>query len=370
MENSAGLYIHLPFCAKKCKYCDFYSLSYNGDTAAVYTDGVIKEFQSITKQYPSLTYDTAYLGGGTPGILEKSLLQKLIATLKENPHFKPAEFTIEVNPVSHADFSFYKNMGITRVSVGVQTLDASLLKMLGRLHSADEARQTLAAASAVFSDVSADLMIGLPGQTTQDVLESLEGVFPYVNHVSVYILKLSDDVPLAKEIARGALQLPDDDQTADVYDAAYAFLQTNGYARYEISNFARENAHSRHNIKYWRREPYIGLGAAAHSFLGGARYENPADITRYLNGENAINSVKEVTLSQEESLFEEIMLRLRLKEGLNIDQINRGYNLSFCDKFAAPLAALKGVVSMINGNLFINEDKMLLQSAVARAFLE
>lgn len=306
-----GLYVHVPFCAAKCPYCDFYSKPYDKQAAFAYAEAVIRNCANA-----DFAFDTVYFGGGTP-----ILLAEEVAVILENLRKKiapNAEITLEANPNSTTEknLKLLKNAGVNRLSFGVQSFCDNELKQLGRLHSAEQAgKAVLMAKSLGFDDISVDLMLGIPLQTPQSLEYSLEQAASLpISHVSVYMLKIEAGTPFAAR----KLLLPDDDETAEMYLFVSQFLQEHGFEHYEISNFARNERRSRHNLKYWRCEEYLGIGPSAHSFIGGKRFA----VSRDLDG--FINSPLQKTDFTDENAggFEEwAMLRLRLSDGISLDEL-------------------------------------------------
>ncbi len=370
MTNNKGLYLHIPFCAKKCAYCDFYSVAIDTDLAELYINEVCKEFSLVMDRNPAALIDTLYIGGGTPSILPINLLERVIEHMYKNAYVDLKEFSIEVNPCSSSRLADYKSLGVNRVSIGVQSLDDKVLRIAGRLHNRAQALDALERAENLFQNVSADIMLGLPGQDIGGIKETLGGVIPHVKHISMYMLKLSDGVPMAESAARHEIALPDDDLTADMYDAGYSLMHHHGYERYEISNFAQPGYSCMHNLKYWNREDYIGLGPAAHSFIDGVRYDNPADIKEYLKGKHLGNQLANIArLTPGDALFEYIMLKLRLEEGFAVEEINGLFHIDFFKDYQKQLQPIQALVDLSDGRVRMKKDKMLLESLAARSFL-
>ena len=299
-----GLYIHIPFCVRKCPYCDFYSVGYSEQTAAQYAQAVIRNIKRFSERY-----DTVYFGGGTPVLMADFMGDILAAAdITEN-----AEITSEANPGMTDDRALHSMLcaGVDRISFGVQSLIDSELAALGRIHSSQQAQQAvLAAHSAGFRHISADLMLGISGQTEESLTRSIDELAQLpIDHISAYMLKIEPDTPYG---CRPPL-LPDEDETAELYLLAAERLAQHGFAQYEISNFARPGGECRHNLKYWRREEYIGIGAAAHSFYGGVRYAVPRDIAGVIS-----SPIQEeyITDSAPDEFEELVMLGLRLTEGI------------------------------------------------------
>jgi oxygen-independent coproporphyrinogen-3 oxidase len=318
-----GLYLHIPFCVKKCDYCDFYSLPAHNELIGDYVNAVIQEAQ----KYPRLACRTLYLGGGTPSLLGPQHLSYLLSGLYKTFDLSQLdEATIEVNPESATPelFKTAKYKAINRVSIGVQSLNDAELRNVGRIHNAKQATAAIIDAKrAGFKSISADLIIGLPEQnwtTLHLSLEALTGL--EIQHLSVYCLSVEPDTPLAKNIPAS---LPSDDIQAELFDQTCDFLDRYGFIHYEISNFAQPGHECQHNLNYWRGGEYVGLGPSAASHLEGKRYKNQPDLEAYLS--NPTKQVTEVEmLAPAEKVGEEAMLRLRLlEEGLDTEEMIKSF---------------------------------------------
>lgn len=283
---SAGLYVHIPFCASKCGYCDFFSRAGVEHLIDPFIDAVIKEADLNADRFGR--FDTLYLGGGTPSLLTVDQLDKLLAGLRARFDFaEDAETTLEANPgdLSPDKLGRLPELGFNRLSLGVQSLDRAELTFLGRRHDVARAIESIRAARrAGFDNLSLDLIYGLPGQPLGrwlDVLARAVELNP--EHLSCYQLSLAPDTPLGRRADRGEISLPEDEAAADLFLAGSELLRRGGYRHYEISNFARsDRLRSRHNRKYWDHTPYLGLGPAAHSFLNGRRWWNIKSIEGYI----------------------------------------------------------------------------------------
>ncbi len=312
MQLNFGVYIHIPFCTKRCFYCDFYTQGGHKCVPDAYIDALLccleqhrKRLEDGTAKRPN----TLYFGGGTPGLLSKEQVQRLIKAVNPLP---TAEITMELNPETTDGFFLEELLqaGVNRVSFGVQTArDESLLR-LGRRHTAKEAARALKVArEAGFQNISGDLMVALPQYSEAELHESLQLLQEGgVCHISMYLLKIEGGTPFGKHPPQG---LPSDDEAADFYLLASQLLQEKGFARYEISNFAKENCESRHNLLYWNCEDYLGLGPAAHSCLNGRRFSFAPDIQRFMKGDFSVQ--EEGVLTAEDYL----MLRLRTEKGIS-----------------------------------------------------
>lgn len=370
MTTNRGVYIHIPFCKRKCAYCDFYSVFPDTDIILRYIDALCEEIREGGRRYGDVPVDTVYIGGGTPALAGERALKKIVRALDESFRLDISEFTVELNPDDDNPYETLKGLGVNRVSIGVQSTSDEVLRAAQRRHDARAAIRALESANKFFDNVSADLMLGLPYQTVSSTTESVRDVIPYVKHVSAYMLKLSEGVPMTAALKRGEYTLPDEDSVADMYDAVYAELAAHGFARYEISNFAFRGYESKHNLKYWRREEYLGFGAAAHSQIGDSRYANPASVRDYVDGKRfGFGSAERERVSREEEIFEYIMLGLRTAEGIDVAAIGKRFGFDFCERYSAALARLDGLLVRDGDRLRIADDKLLLESAVALEFM-
>lgn len=306
-----GLYIHVPFCLSKCPYCDFYSVSYSRSKAGMYADAVKRDILHYAEKY-----DTVYFGGGTPILLHEHIADILAAAdIAEG-----AEVTVEANPCMAATDILEELLraGVNRISFGVQSMIGRELSFLGRRHTAEQAATALKnARSAGFKSISADMMIGLEEQSESDISYTAGQLSELgADHISAYILKTEENTPFAER----ELHLPDDDRTAELYLHTVKVLGQLGYEQYEISNFARSGHECRHNLKYWRCEEYIGIGAAAHSFYGGKRFCTPRDTDGFISA-----PVRQITVTDDSAggWEEYAMLRLRLTEGLRFSDARK-----------------------------------------------
>lgn len=314
-----GLYIHVPFCVRKCNYCDFYSLPGCANDREAYVEGVLAESQA----YNDMAFQTLYFGGGTPSILGRELLEKLGLGLKKSLNLTGIdEATVEVNPDSaSAEFlTTAKKIGVNRVSIGVQSFNDNELQAVGRVHTASQALAAVNLAAEIgFESVSADLIVGLPGQTWRSLHRSLNILAgTSVRHVSLYCLSVEPGTPLSDN---PPVNLPDEDAQADLFDRAVSFLEERHFVHYEISNFALAGCECLHNLNYWRGGEYLGLGPAAASHLDGKRFRNFADLGTYLKNPTGVTEYVE-ELNARAKASEEAMLRLRLlTEGIDIDEM-------------------------------------------------
>jgi oxygen-independent coproporphyrinogen-3 oxidase len=302
-EQPLGLYIHVPFCEKKCRYCDFYSVTQT-ELVTEYTKAVKRNIEN----YGDINFDTVYFGGGTPSLLSPVQIDDILQSVKKT---RGCEITLECNPNSAAE-NYFKNIaeiGVNRVSVGVQSLNNKTLKTLGRLHDAETAVKTLSAAVKHFKNVSVDLIIGLPNETSAEINNSIKLFSDLgVKHLSVYMLKIEEGTPFYENPPQ---HLPDEDAVIEIYLDTVKCAEENGFLQYEISNFAQPGFESRHNLKYWECKEYIGIGPAAHSFTGGKRFAVKPDLTDFLAA-NVQNTY--YTDENPGGMDERVMLNLRLTQ--------------------------------------------------------
>lgn len=326
-----GLYVHIPFCAAKCSYCDFYSLAHREDKMDDYCAALTAHLREVAPRMAGQQVDTVYFGGGTPSYLGPKRLAALLKTIRKGYALTAdAEITLEANPDSAGDakaLKILRKAGFNRLSLGAQAMDDEMLRAIGRIHTAAQVQEAVSAArSAGFDNVSIDLMYGLPGQTMEHWQRTLESAIALgTDHVSAYGLKVEEGTPLWQR--RDSADLPDDEAQADMYLWAVEALAAAGYAQYEISNFARPGRESRHNLRYWRMAPYAGFGPGAHSDFGNVRFAYEKDLDGYLAGEMRLSEREEIL--PRERCMEYIMLSLRTAEGISRTTVERTYRKPF-----------------------------------------
>ncbi len=322
------LYIHLPYCRQKCRYCDFASYAGQEGTMAAYVDALLHEADVMAVNAKDTPIQTVFIGGGTPSTLPAPLLKKLLDGLRER-FLLPAdiEFTSEANPGAFTPewLEAALSGGVNRLSLGMQAFQPELLRTLGRIHTYEDVAHSVQLARQMgISNLSVDLMFGLPGQTPEMWLETLDAALSLdVEHLSCYGLIPEDGTPLKRDLDAGHLTLPEEDDERRMYDDTLRILAEQGFEQYEISNFAKPGRACRHNIGYWTRVPYIGLGASAASFLptrsGGLRLTNPAGIRDYIAmvDAHAWRRRDRTSLMPEDARFETLMLGLRMTQGVS-----------------------------------------------------
>jgi len=382
----AGLYIHIPFCLKKCPYCDFYSIT---DTSLhpAFMDVLVSEMR-MTRGW-NLTFDTLYMGGGTPSALDAKTIGKIIDTARESYEILPhAEITLEVNPgtVSLNKFEEYQGAGVNRINIGIQSFDPVNLHFLGRIHSGRDARVAITRGQkAGFKNIGLDLIYGIPNQTKKSWLTDLKlAVESEPQHLSCYILSFEPGTPLYRDRQEGRLKHLTDPQICELFETTLEFLSDHGYVQYEISNFARASTgssglngaecnRSRHNMKYWRFVPYVGLGPSAHSFQEPKRYWNYADVKKYIRSLEAkkLPIAGEERLSIEQLMIEAIYLGLRQTKGIVIDDFDKKFGVNFKNLFEEIIADLetRGLAELFQNRCALTSKGMLYLDSIAAMFI-
>ena len=329
-----GIYIHIPFCIKKCDYCDFVSYSNKFDVQEKYAEKIIEEIEDNKKLLKENEITTIYIGGGTPSSIKPELIKNILNKIYEVsniPNKEKVEITIEVNPgtTTENNLQLYKNCGINRLSIGLQSTNNNILNSIGRIHNYEQFLNTYNwAIKAKFRNINVDLMLGLPNQTIMDLKQSLENIVnlnPQPKHISVYSLIVEEGTIIEEKIKNGKLQLPEEEEERNQYKYTKNFLELKGYKHYEISNFAKEGYESKHNMNCWNQKQYIGFGLAAHSYIKGCRYSNTCDIKEYLNKKS--KDVKKIHEEQtlEDMKKEYMLLGLRKLDGISISKFKEKF---------------------------------------------
>lgn len=373
----AGLYIHIPFCKKKCIYCDFFSIANMSDEAE-YVLALLSEFDMRISELKGADIETIYIGGGTPSVLSEANLSCLIEGLKQRLDFnKVQEFTIEVNPddVTQEFANRIVALGINRVSMGVQSFVDSELKLINRRHDAKgavQAVETLKAAG--ISNISIDLIYGLPTQTLDSWQYSVaEAIKLNVKHISAYSLSYEEGTALYVLRERGKITECDEDDCVKMYDLLVVMLREAGFLHYEISNFAQSQFYSRHNSNYWNKTPYLGLGCSAHSYDGKERSYNIADVKKYVMEISSGATVKEVDETQPwEQYNEDIMIGLRTMWGVDLSEIDKRYGKNVADKFkkTAEKYLLAKDMKRSENNYSLTEQGVMIADLIIRDLMQ
>lgn len=353
MRRTLELYIHIPFCARKCAYCDFLSGPATANVQKRYVEQLVEEIYCQSAHYPGWKVISVYLGGGTPSLLEPKEISSVMEAVRSRFDVaEEAEVTIEVNPgtVNMEKLKAYLDGGINRISIGLQSTDDRELKSLGRIHTYDEFLKTYGRVrQAGFTNVNIDLMSALPGQTLaswNSTLKKTAMLKP--EHISAYSLMIEEGTPFYDRYHAHPELLPGEDEEREMYYATKQFLREQGYERYEISNYAKQGQECRHNIGYWTGVEYLGLGLGASSYVRGTRFRNEANLENYLNlrmGEKETDSLLHqdvIRLSDKEKMEEFMFLGLRMIKGISIDEFMRRFKVDMWDVYGEVLNKLAG----------------------------
>ena len=358
MKKPLGIYVHIPFCVQKCYYCDFCSSAATEDLKERYASALIKNIESVCDNFTDYEVDSIFFGGGTPTCLPAKTLSDILFSIKNNYYVSEnAEISLECNPATanYDDLRILVASGFNRLSMGVQSLHEQELKALGRIHSfADFEKTYFDARRAGFNNINLDLMYGIPLQTEDSFKKTLETIVSYSpEHISAYSLKIEPGTLFFKN--KDKLLLPDEDSEYNMYRLAVSTLKENGYGHYEISNYAKNGYKSRHNLKYWSADDYIGFGVSAHSCIGRNRYAVINSTSEYsdiiLNALSGSYCFETEALSETEFAEEYIMMRLRLSDGLSRKEYEEKFSSSIPEKY------IKRMVPFIKSGHIIDSDE-------------
>ncbi len=335
VETFPGLYIHVPFCIKKCKYCDFVSYTGMENEHEKYVDALLEE----AEKYKNTKVDTVFIGGGTPTCLAPATMDRLLEGIRKIFCILPdAEFSVEANPgtVSDEKLRILKNSGVNRLSIGVQSFDDEQLKLLGRIHDKSCALKTIENANKYFSNINIDIMTAIPHQSAESLMATLQtAVNTGAKHLSCYSLIIEDGTEFHKLYSEGCLELCTEDEDRSMFSELCGYLAQQGYERYEISNFAKDGARCRHNMKYWKTEEYIGLGAAAHSYMDFKRYYNFSDLKKYISSPGVPEEV--IELSIDDRMSEYVIMALRTSDGVSYNEFKNRFGKNFNEVYPEKL---------------------------------
>lgn len=354
-----SLYIHIPFCEKKCNYCDFCSFQSTEEQRETYVNTLIKEIDKIATSEP---LKSIFIGGGTPSLLKAPQIGRIIDKVRKVFYIdEKCEITIECNPnsLSEEKIKIYQECGVNRLSIGVQTLNDDILKTIGRVHTSQDFYKIAEVIAKYFNNYNFDLMVGLPNQTLTDVENTINNCLKFMpTHISLYSLILESKVPLERSVKSGEIILPNEDDVVEQYTLGAEMVERAGLARYEISNFAKSGCESIHNLHYWACGEYYGVGLSSHSYVDGKRFSNTTSLSEYLKAEFTPQNIE--ILSRNEQIEERIMLALRMTKGLNLTELKAqlNYDLLYekADKiknmFAHKLIEIDGDYLRISPNQF------------------
>ncbi len=378
MNQLTGIYLHIPFCASRCHYCNFATGGYESELAQRYVTDLLTEINATEVTEKMRTVDTIYFGGGTPTTLSVAQLASIINLCREKfTVTDDAEITTEANPgtISLEYFQGLRAIGINRISFGVQSFDDAELKMIDRVHTADEAGEAVKLArQAGFQNISIDLIAGLPEQKMSTWRRNLQEAFALgTEHISVYLLELYKDAPLLHRIKRGELQAVDEDLTVEMYYALVDEADKHGFVHYEISNWAKPGFASRHNLKYWTGAPYWAFGVSAAGYDGQTRWTNTRNINEYLqcieSGKSPVSERIELTADDQQS--EAIFLQLRLQGGVNLLSHQQQFGVDVKARYQDEIARLREaeLIEFENDTMRISRAGKVLANEVFQAFV-
>lgn len=368
-----GIYIHIPFCSKKCDYCDFVSYSMDTKAQQLYLDALFTEIDMVKNKFMDKTFDSIFIGGGTPSIVYEGFISSLARKLYSSFHFADKiEFSIEVNPSSFTKEKFfeYVEAGVNRISVGVQCLDQKLLANHGRIQSVDNVKETFKILrESEFPNVNGDVMIGLPGQSKRSVVQTIKFLLKNkVKHISTYTLQIERHTMLYDKLRRGKIKKMKDKDIIALYDVIYKMLSKAGFKRYEVSNYAKPGFECIHNKKYWDDSAYLGLGVSAHSYIDGYRYYNTKRLDTYIDAMNENKSAvyRKEYVSDAEHREERIMLSLRTIKGLDLEKFKQDFKEDLLRSRAEQIKKLTELkmVEVVDGYLRITEPNFNVSNQI------
>ncbi|MGN0818115.1 MAG: radical SAM family heme chaperone HemW [Candidatus Coproplasma sp.] len=368
----AGIYVHIPFCKSKCRYCDFASFPDKIGFAESYMACVYREMAMRKEQLKDYIFDTLYIGGGTPSVIDENYIAMLLAAARKNFNLAPdAEITIEMNPgtVSASKINVYKKCGINRFSVGLQSANDYILRDLGRIHTLN---QFITCAKLLKGEnFSVDIMIGLKNQSMEDISRSIEVAALYgASHVSMYALTPEDGTPVYTDYLNG--ELPDGDEVAEQYEYGVKKLKELGYERYEVSNFCRKGRESRHNLNYWRRGEYIGFGVSASSCIADVRFTNTFDLDEYFKCiiSNHLAVIDSEKIDEDGKRDEFVMLALRTVEGVDTKKYEKLFSRRFDADYAEAIKKNCDCLEISDSAVKIKDKYLFVQNSIIVDFLE
>ena len=379
--NRLGLYVHIPFCRQKCAYCDFLSFACSNDRLLIeYSKALALEIRSRCADCADYTVDSIFIGGGTPSLLPASAFQRIMTELEHNFHIaEDAEITVEANPASltREKMEMYLQTGVNRLSIGVQSFDNGILKILGRLHDKNEAFNTIQnARKAGFRNINIDLIFGVPTQTTKNWIDTVkQGIFLGPQHISLYSLQLEEGTELHRKVCREkTLEATPEIIDREMYHEAVALLGRSGYRHYEISNTALPGYESRHNGKYWAYDEYLGLGLGSSSFFRGSRFRNHERMSAYIEAIKAgripvdESSIEHYTERDEMGIF--VFTGLRRAEGVSLEAFRRQFGMDLFSVYdPAILRRHKGLINLYDDQLYLTEAGMDVSNRVMAEFV-
>lgn len=360
----AGAYVHIPYCRKKCDYCAFTSTA--GAVPEEYISALIKEITGSV--YTDLVFDTVFFGGGTPSLLPEGATARILDAIRSTLKTDLVEVTVEGNPESltEAKLKELKSAGVNRISIGVQSLDDGCLAAIGRIHDSACAMRALERATRLFDNVSADVMLGLPAR--KDLGNELNALFTHpISHLSAYMLTVEDGTRLASAVKACEVTLPSEDEAVEEYDLTKAICALHGMHRYEVSNFSKAGKECRHNLKYWRREPYVGFGVAAHSQAYDRRFFNVDDTCAYIGGRTLAGTE---VIPEGEAMFETVMLGLRLDEGVSRQAFKSRFGVDVCERYNGAISRTASMLDVTDDYVKVRPEYTCVLNSILVEFMD
>lgn len=380
MIEKIGAYIHIPFCKQKCYYCDFLSFANKKEYEEKYVESLIKEIEIFKEKNNDVEFDTIYIGGGTPSYIDSKNIARILQTLiSDNNISNVDEITIEVNPGTFLKEKMleYKQIGINRMSIGLQSTNNNLLKEIGRIHNFEDFLETYQTARKIgFENINVDLMIGLPNQTFDDIKDEIEHIIKLEpNHISVYSLILEENTKLEQFVLQGKMKLPDEELERHMYWYVKNKLELYGYKHYEISNFAKKGYESKHNLNCWNQKQYRGFGLGAHSYINNKRFSNTENIDLYINNINKENFENNINIHEIQNIEmqekEYMLLGLRKIDGINIQEFENKFGMNPIFLFKNELNKLsnEGLIKVDGNKIMLTNKGIDLANIVWEEFI-
>lgn len=376
--NNAALYIHIPFCIKKCNYCNFTSFKYNEENVEEYINLLLKEIDMYSKEVKDYQFKTIFFGGGTPSLISEDFIYRILNRLSQKFNLALEEVTIESNPktLNKNKLLNYKKMGINRISMGVQSLDDKILKDIGRIHNTQDFMNTYNLVKETgFTNINADIMFNLPGQSLENMLKTLKGIIKLdIPHISFYSLKIEENTEFHRRYLDGNLNLADEDLERNMYHRGIELLEENNIYQYEISNLAKKGFECKHNTYYWKLKPYLGLGLASHSNMFNKRWGNTQNYNVYKKNiiNNKFPSENLEIIDKEMEMSEYMILGLRLNKGVSKIKFLKKFNIDIYNVFSEGIKYSKkyGLLEELGDNIYLTKKGFDLSNVVFEKFFK
>lgn len=379
MKN-LGIYVHIPFCKKKCDYCDFVSFEAENNVQEKYVDALCMDIENSAIKFQEYEINTMYFGGGTPSYISENLIVKILKEIQKNYKIaNNAEITIEVNPgtVNKEKLEIYRKSGFNRISIGLQSTHDRLLKLIGRIHTYNEFLETYKSAREVgFENINVDLMLALPTQTMEELVDSVNKIINLKpEHISIYSLILEENTPLYNKVSSGKLELLDEELEREMYWKTKKIFEKNKYNHYEISNFSKKGFESRHNMNCWLQEEYLGFGISAHSYFNNERFARTSNVSEYIKNIEMNNSEKNIEINEvqdrESKAKEYMLLGLRKIDGVSISAFERKFEINplFYFRFEISKLEEEGLLEVDLDNIKLTDKGLDLANQVFEEFV-